>query len=85
MNTATIDIKTERAFDYGPRAMAAYFRSGGSDQPDNSVMQHTIDGKIYVVLENARGILAVYRIKPDGYLKALRRWPAVLDRIVTGA
>lgn len=84
MRDAHPEVKTERAFDYGPRAMAAYFRTGAADQPSNSVMQYTVGGKIYVVLENVNGILAVYRIKPDGYLKGLRRWPAVIDQIVTG-
>lgn len=70
--------------DYGPRAMAAYFRSGANIQPAGQVMQYTVRGKDYVVLENVNGILAVYRVKPDGVLKGLRRWPAVIDEIVTG-
>lgn len=70
--------------DYGPRAMAAYFRSGANIQPAHDVLQYTVRGKDYVVLQNVNGILAVYRIKPDGYLKGLRRWPAVIDEIVTG-
>lgn len=70
--------------DYGPRAMAAYFRTGANIQPGGDVMQYTIRGKVYVVLQNVNGILAVYRIKSDGYLKGLRRWPAVLDEIILG-
>lgn len=33
----------------------------------------------YVVLENVSGILAVYRVRNDGKLKGLRRWPAQLE------
>jgi hypothetical protein len=68
----------------GPRAMAAYFRSGANIQPASTVMQYTVHGKDYVVLENANGILAVYRVKPDGFLKALRRWPSIINQIVSG-
>lgn len=62
------------------RAYAAYYRrcaNNGSipDQPANSsgVVEH--DDKLYVVLENVRGTLAVYRIRTSGQLKELRRWP----------
>jgi hypothetical protein len=37
-----------------------------------------IDGKSYAVLQNANGILAVYRLRNDGVLKALKRWPEAL-------
>jgi hypothetical protein len=68
---ATDDDLTRRAF-------AAYFRGGGTDQPANTsgVVEH--DGRLYVVLLNTRGTLAVYRVRPDGVLKGLRRWPAAL-------
>jgi hypothetical protein len=72
------------------RAFAAYFkycdriRYGGQsrsepapwvDQPSSGsgVVEHK--GKEYVVLENCNGVLAVYRIRNNGYLKQLRRWP----------
>lgn len=60
--------------DVTRRAFAAYFRSGGIDQPAKSsgVVEH--NGKAYVVLENVNGILAVYRVRNDGMLKRLRRW-----------
>ena len=63
------------------RACAAYFRSAtrsGVPSPDmpaggGDVAEH--DGKTYVVLSNAGGTLAVYRVRTDGHLKELRRWP----------
>jgi hypothetical protein len=33
------------------------------------------DGKLYVLLTNVRGTLAVYRVRNDGMLKRLRRPP----------
>jgi hypothetical protein len=64
------------------RAFAAYFRAGGIDQPANysGVVIH--DGKRYVILVNANTILAVYRVRNDGMLKRLRRWPAALRELV---
>ena len=32
-------------------------------------------GKAYVVLANSYQVLGVYRIRPNGTLKLLRRWP----------
>ena len=62
------------------RALAAYFRSGGNGHPDpalSSVEEH--DGKRYVMLRNADGILACYRIRKfDGMLKRLVRIPREL-------
>jgi hypothetical protein len=62
------------------RAFAAYFREAtwSPPQPSNSsgVVEHK--GKQYVVLENVNGVLAVYRIRNNGYLKQLKRWPAAL-------
>lgn len=71
------------------RAVAAYFRYGppGSDGSACILDQpagggHTVehDGKLYVVLSNIRGTLAVYRALPSGRLKGLRRPPAALVR-----
>lgn len=58
------------------RAFAAWFRSGGTDQPGagSGVVDH--EDKHYVVLRNVNGVLAVYRIRTSGQLKRLRRWPA---------
>jgi hypothetical protein len=65
--------------DLTRRAFAAYFREGGFDQPagDSGVVEH--EGKEYVELHNTNGTLAVYRVRNDGKLKRLRRWPEALD------
>ncbi|WP_349268957.1 hypothetical protein MPNTM1_04179 [Mycolicibacterium parafortuitum] len=60
------------------RAFAAYFRSGGTQQPTKSSGVVDRDGKRYVVLNSARGVLAVYRVRNDGMLRRMRRWPADL-------
>jgi hypothetical protein len=63
------------------RALAAYFRTGGeyADIPANTsgVVEH--NGKAYVELHNGGGTLAVYRVRNDGYLKRLRRWPKAVE------
>ena len=71
--------------DFTQRAIAAYFRTGTKegwrcDQPsaaDSGTVE--LNNRHYVVLANSRGILAVYRIKPDGLLRRLKRWPHALN------
>ncbi|MGH3187205.1 MAG: hypothetical protein ACRDPY_25290 [Streptosporangiaceae bacterium] len=66
------------------RALAAYYRpiAGQSHNAGrtaaSAIKSHIAEhlGKRYVVLENFDGVLAVYRVRNDGILKALRRWPA---------
>lgn len=61
------------------RAYAAYFRAGGTEQPAQaSSGVETRGGLKYVVLRNSKGVLAVYRVRNDGVLKGLKRWPAEL-------
>jgi hypothetical protein len=62
------------------RALAAYWRSctgsPAASQPnagDSAIEEH--GGKRFVVLRSDRGVLAVYRVRNDGMLKGLRRWP----------
>lgn len=61
------------------RSMAAFFRhdqAATTNQPSTSLsgeVEH--DGKSYVVLRNVNGVLAVYRVRNDGVLKRLKRWP----------
>jgi len=63
------------------RAMAAYYRGADSGvmQPSKSSGVESVDGKHYVVLRNVNGLLAVYRVRNDGVLKGLKRWPAELN------
>lgn len=64
------------------RAYAAYFRygKGDLDQPNAGISCIEVDNdKDYVVLRNIRGVLAVYRIKNDGFLKRLKRYPKKFD------
>jgi hypothetical protein len=63
------------------RAVAAYYRTATDtmvDQPagGGDVVEH--QDKTYVVLSNVRGTLAVYRVRADGILKRLKRWPAAV-------
>ena len=51
-----------------------------ADQPsisDSGTETHY--GKRYIVLRNSKGTLAVYRVRRDGGLKILKRWPAILN------
>jgi hypothetical protein len=66
------------------RAFAAYFRTAArkgirADQPAGDSHLCELDGRQYVVLHNIRGILAVYRVRNDGILKGLKRWPKELE------
>ena len=73
--------------EYVRRAIAAYFRTGGPNLPipvnTSSVQEH--EGKFYVELHNAVGTLAVYRIRRDGMLKRLKRWPLEVEQTVEAA
>jgi hypothetical protein len=54
--------------------------AGNRNQPSaygSEVME--LDGLRYVVLRNVCGPMAVYRVRNDGRLKSLRRWPAGID------
>ena len=70
------------------RAISAFYhtrkKNGLHDvQPANSSYVAEVDNKQYVVLGNVNGILAVYRIKNDGYLKRLKRWPEEIRLLKT--
>lgn len=85
--TNTMDAleKTNTNYDtVVQRAFAAWFRfcksvGGIPTQPANTSGIREYEGKEYVVLENINGILAVYRIKNDGFLRCLKRWPKALE------
>jgi len=58
------------------RAFAAWFRSGGTDQPaSESSLVEDVGDKHYATLRNYNGVLACYRITNQGQLKRLKRWP----------
>lgn len=67
------------------RAIAAHYqacaREGASASQPASASSgvEELAGKSYVVLRNAGGILRVYRVRNNGMLKGLRRWPKELD------
>lgn len=61
------------------RAMAAYKRSGGNQQPSGGGNIEAVNGKDYVVLRNANGILKVYQLTDDGRIKGLSEVPSGLE------
>jgi hypothetical protein len=72
------------------RAFAAFFRAAAIqgeavlNPPSTGSEVVDLGGKRYAVLRNANlrsadGILAVYRIRNDGVLKRLKRWPSGLE------
>lgn len=67
------------------RAFSAYFREAKRmgieyDQPAelSSGVCHDSEGRKYVRLQNGQRELAVYRVRNDGMLKRLKRWPSAL-------
>ena len=70
------------AHDLVRRAIRSYFHGAPAmarDQPSNTSELEHADGRSYVVLRSARGVLAVYRVRRDGRLRRLSRWPTGLD------
>lgn len=61
------------------RAIEAYLSKGGPDQPGRDSEERDLDDRHYVVLRNARGLLAVYRLEGDGGLRRLGEWPEALN------
>lgn len=62
------------------RAIAAWYRSGEETIPANDSYIYTDSaGREYAVLVNVNGVLAVYRLRNDGRLKRLRRWPPEVE------
>lgn len=68
------------------RAFSAYFANRGGfeeaslDQPAMALSEIVVNhGRSYAVLRNSHRTLAVYRIRTDGYLRRLRRWPEELE------
>lgn len=72
--------KDEREEEFLRRAISAHFRYGAIDMPSKNSGFTTIKGKEYVVLVNGGGILSVYRVRNDGVLKKLKRYPEEIDK-----
>jgi hypothetical protein len=67
--------ETQRA-ELVRRAYAAWFKSGGTEVPDDRSGVKMRKGLAYVVLHGASGVLVVYRVRPDNLaLRAMKRWP----------
>lgn len=72
--------------EYYMRALAAYY--GRQSPTPRSTLRHSVAkysgtcnvrGKLYVRLSDRHHLLAVYRVKPDGVLRRLVRWPKALE------
>jgi hypothetical protein len=72
------------------RAFRAYFMAASraqyvADAPSESKSgQEEVGGKQYIVLRNGGGILATYRVRNNGVLKRLVRWPSDLGTTSEG-
>jgi hypothetical protein len=77
-------VYAEAMADYVSRAQAAWYRAGW-EGPALIGREASAGGKRYVALWSqsaATGIpvvVAVYRIRNDGILKGLKRWPRELE------
>ena len=60
-------------------SLFAEFKANGlqKELSDFTVEEH--GGKFYVVLRNVGGVMAVYRIRNEGILKGLKRWPEEIE------
>lgn len=64
------------------RAMAAWFKAGGTETPSGASGIKMRLGLAYVVLHGATGVLAVYRVRPDNLaLRVMKRWPASIEKV----
>ena len=66
---------------YGPRAVSAYFKTDAMPDQPGSYDLWEYQGKKYIVLGGGRGdagFVAMYRIKNDGIMRRLKRFPACI-------
>jgi hypothetical protein len=76
------------AKDYPTRALAAYYRVLARrhrvnlpvDALPSHIVEETIAERDYIIIGNGYRTLAVYRVRSDGLLRRLKRWPKALDR-----
>lgn len=78
-----VDAVRHYPSDLDKRALAAYYRAGGLDEPSHPILEYELPGgKRYVVLGNMHGILAVYRYRLDtDRIYRIYHWPDVIDRL----
>jgi len=63
------------------RAQAAWLMNGSARDRVRVTYTWESDGKQYVVLDGYTRRLAVYRVRAhDGFLRAMKRWPACLPK-----
>lgn len=75
-----LKLDTAQRADILRRAMAAWFKAGGTETPSAASGVKMRLGLAYVVLHGAAGVLAVYRVRPDNLaLRVMKRWPAGIE------
>ena len=73
---APLKLDADQRADLTRRAMAAWFKTGGAEVPNEASGVKMRLGLAYVVLHGASGVLACYRVRPDNLtLRAMKRWP----------
>lgn len=79
---APLKPTAEQRADLLRRAMAAWFKAGGTETPSRASGVKMRLGLAYVVLHGPNGLLAVYRVRPDNLaLRVMKRWPASLEKV----
>jgi hypothetical protein len=79
-----LKLDTAQRADILRRAMAAWFKAGGTETPSGASGIKMRLGLAYVVLHGAAGVLAVYRVRPDNMgLRLMKRWPASIEKMGT--
>lgn len=75
MESRAMDELFERAVGAWVRYTA--LNGWPADQPSRAASSiEEVGGRSYVVLRNTRGVLALFRVKPNGGLRRLSRWPS---------
>ena len=76
-----LKLDAEQRADLLRRAMAAWFKAGGTEMPNESSGVKMRLGLAYVVLHGPAGVLAVYRVRPDNLaLRSMKRWPESIEK-----
>jgi hypothetical protein len=64
--------------DFVPRALAAWFRARRTGHP-RAVSLTLPDGRHYVAMVHHDQVLGVFRVRPCGTLRWLKRWPQAIE------